>query len=156
MAKPGRRPKPTALKLLHGTLRKSRVNKREPRVESEIPSPPEFLHGPARAEWVRAAKLLHECGLLCGLDRAALAAYCQIWGQWCEVIKQLDEQGFIVSDDGRTIINPLARTSMQLSDQLRKFITEFGMSPSSRTRVSGSGGKEEQGGGEFEKFLNEK
>jgi hypothetical protein len=51
----GRKRKPTYLKLVTGTARKSRLNPAEPKPEPALPSPPEHLMPEALAEWERVA-----------------------------------------------------------------------------------------------------
>ena len=79
-------PKPAALKLLEGNPGKRSLNLAEginPRVE--IPSAPKHLGIEARKEWKRITPILDELGLISGLDRAALALYCQAVGRLSEL-----------------------------------------------------------------------
>ena len=71
----GRKPKPTALKLVTGNPGKRPLNDHEPQPEAAIPEVPAHLSGEAKAEWDRIVIRLHPLGLLTDLDRAALAAY---------------------------------------------------------------------------------
>lgn len=73
----GRRPKPTALKVLEGNPGKRPLNRREPQPLRSIPTCPAHLSPTAKGEWKRLAGQLHRLGILSQLDRAALAAYCQ-------------------------------------------------------------------------------
>ena len=79
-------PKPAALKLLEGNPGKRALNLSDgvnPRVQ--IPSAPDHLGKEARKEWKRITPLLEELGLISGLDRAALALYCQAVGRLSEL-----------------------------------------------------------------------
>ena len=78
-------PKPAALRLLEGNAGKRPLNLSEginPRIE--VPSVPKHLGQEARKEWKRITPLLAELGLVSGLDRAALALYCQAVGRLYE------------------------------------------------------------------------
>src|SRR6266702_4168364 len=91
------RPKPTALKVVSGTLRKSRRNKQEPKPEQAIPSPPVCLKGEALSEWKRLSPQLYDIGILTDIDRATLALYCQIWGRWMKAEKHIADEGEIIT-----------------------------------------------------------
>lgn len=88
----------------------------------------------ARLIWHRTIRFLDEVGLITQLDRDALACYCQAYSLWIEAIEHLREEGMItVSPRGYPIQSPyLAITNKQMK-QMKDFMTEFGMTPSSRT-----------------------
>ncbi len=133
----GRRPKPTKLKLLQGTQRSDRVNLQEPAPKPEIPSCPKHIQGESRREWKRITKELGAVGLVTRVDRAAIAAYCEAYGRWSEAVSKLHEKGLLVkAPSGYPILNPYLSIINSALDQMRKFLTEFGMTPSSRTRIS--------------------
>jgi P27 family predicted phage terminase small subunit len=137
----GRRPKPTRIKEIEGNPGKRPLNRQEPHPEPEIPACPEHLDDEARAEWGRIAPQLHALGVLARVDRAALAAYCMCWSRWVEAETQLRKFGTVIKTaKGYPIQNPYLGIANTAVDQMRKFMTEFGMTPSSRSRVSASGG----------------
>jgi phage terminase small subunit len=76
----GRKPHPTLLKLVKGNPGHRPLTDSEPAPRKMLPEPPAELSGDARKEWDRVAPELYRMGLLTGLDRAALAAYCQVYG----------------------------------------------------------------------------
>ena len=73
----GRKPLPSNVVRLRGNPGKRRLNDAEPRPAPRIPTCPACLGDEARKEWKRLARELAELGLLTGLDRGLLAAYCQ-------------------------------------------------------------------------------
>ena len=73
----GRKPLPTALRLISGNPGKRPINGREPKPVISIPTCPAHLMPLAKTEWKRLARYLHDPGIISELDRAALAAYCQ-------------------------------------------------------------------------------
>ena len=132
----GRKPKPTELKILQGNPGKRTLNKREPRPEG-IPTCPTHLDKAAKAEWRRITKELIPLGLLTNVDRAALAAYCAAYARWADAEKQIQKFGAVIKSpkSGFPIPNPyvtIANTSM---DHMRKYMVEFGLTPSSRSRL---------------------
>jgi P27 family predicted phage terminase small subunit len=79
-------PTPTALKLLQGNPGKRALDLSagvNPQVA--IPSAPGHLSPAAKKEWKRITPLLEELGLISGLDRQALALYCQTAGRLDEL-----------------------------------------------------------------------
>jgi len=132
----GAKPKPTRLKVLAGTLRGDRTNANEPEVRTAIPTCPRELSALAKREWKRVARDLAEMGLLSKIDRAALAAYCQAWATWIEAQAALRKHGVIVkSPNGYFMQSPYLAVANKAFEQMRLMLAEFGMSPSSRTRV---------------------
>jgi P27 family predicted phage terminase small subunit len=132
----GRKPKPGAIKELHGTDRKDRQRGDEPKPAAALPEAPTHLSVVARAEWDRIAPELLALGLLSKLDRAALAAYCTAWGRWVEAENIVREHGPIINNNGQAALSPYLAVADRAMKQLREFLVEFGLSPSSRTRVA--------------------
>lgn len=114
----------------------------------EIPSCPRHLMPAARAEWKRISVVLRDLGLISKLDRAALAVYCQAYAKWkwaedkIAAVNAADpagEAGLIGrTPSGYQQISAYQVISRQAVEQMHKFLGEFGMSPSSRSRVTPS------------------
>ena len=152
----GRKPAPTHLKLVRGNPGKRRLNKAEPAPERVMPSPPVELCADARLEWDRVAGELHRIGVLSGIDRAALAAYCQAYGRWVVAERaiakmaerdQLTEGLMIRTTNGNAVQNPLVGTANKAMADLVRYAAEFGMTPSARSRVSGQSGETDEPNG---------
>ena len=73
MAQRGRKPKPTALKMLEGNPGGRPLNTKEPKPEKKAPRCPSWLEDEAKKEWKRMAKVLENMGLLTEMDMAAFA-----------------------------------------------------------------------------------
>lgn len=132
----GRKPLPTSLKKLRGTYRPDRAKGIEPSVESGVPEPPEWLAGDALAEWKRIVPQLVAAGLLTRLDRAALASYCSAWGDLCEANRTLQQFGSTyITERGVIVLHPMLKVVERSRQALRAFASEFGLTPSARTRV---------------------
>jgi P27 family predicted phage terminase small subunit len=134
---PGRKPKPTALKELAGNPGKRPLNTAEPIPPSGVPVCPEGLSADAQAEWNRIAPDLIQMGVLSRIDTAALAAYCECWSRWREAERNLSKFGSVIkTPSGYPIQSPFISIASKALDQMRKFLVEFGMTPSSRSRIS--------------------
>ena len=137
MKKNGPYKTPTKLKLLRGTYRADRAPKAEPVPTSAPPDCPAQLSGEAKVEWERLSAELAALGLLTGVDRAALAAYCDNWAAWIGAVAKCKKDGNVIAArDGRLVINPYFSIKKRSADLMHKFLTEFGMTPASRTRIS--------------------
>jgi phage terminase small subunit len=89
----GRKPLPSNVIRLRGNPGKRRLNDAEPRPAARSPACPACLGDEARKEWQRLSKELAELGLLTGIDRGLLAAYCQAHALWVEAVSSLGRYG---------------------------------------------------------------
>lgn len=149
----GRKPKPTAIRKLEGNPGKREINDREPVPPEGIPDCPEHLNEEARAEWFRTAAVLKEMGLLSKADRAALAAYCVAYSRWVEAEELVKRYGVIVKspEKGFPMKSPYLTVADQSIETMRKFMVEFGLTPSSRSRIKVP--RDSGAADEFDQFL---
>jgi P27 family predicted phage terminase small subunit len=151
----GRKPLPTHLKLVTGNPGRRPLELNEPRPQPALPTVPEHLSDEAKVEWGRLAHELHELGILTRIDRASLAAYCQAYADWAEAEANLRRYGKMITSPKRTVTrrrrdgsevtetsggypmqSPFLAMRNKALELMHKFAIEFGMSPSSRSRVS--------------------
>ena len=147
----GRRPKPTHLRIVQGDAGKVGRKKleekaaREAKIPPALPMPPPELLDDAKVEWGRIATQLHAAGLLTAVDRGALAACCQAYARWMQAERILADlqkrdpifQGLMIrTAKGHLVQNPLVGTANKSMGDYVRFCTEFGLTPSSRTRAS--------------------
>src|SRR3954470_23013247 len=145
----GRKPTPTHLKLMHANPGKLGPNPGEPSRERRAPTCPSHLCPPAKAEWKRLAAQLTLLRILTELDRAALAAYCQAYGRWVEAERKLHETPMLLKlPSGYVQQNPWLTIANKQLELMHKYLTEFGLSPVARSRVTlaGAGSKPWSGG----------
>lgn len=132
----GRKAKPSAIKELNGNPGKRALNKNEPKPEQSIPAMPAHFAGETRKEWTRITKELHTLKIITRIDRGALVAYCQAWGDYVKACNKIKKQGEVItSDKGGLYQNPWVAIKNRSMEQLVKISAEFGMTPSSRARV---------------------
>ena len=152
----GPAPKPTATKRLEGNPGKRALNTSEPQFTAKAPSCPRHLSDEARREWRRVSRELLDKNLLQVVDRAALAAYCQCWARWVEAEQKMAQPGFQMmeaTDKGYQYVSPWLGVANQSLKQMKAFLTEFGLTPASRTRIQ----VPEQGpADDFDEFLARK
>lgn len=136
----GRKPKPTHLKVLEGNPGKRALPKGEPKPVVKRPPVPKHLNKVARREWNRMVKLLLGQRLITELDRAALAAYCQAWANWVEASEQVEAlkaRGRLIdyTENGYPVVSPWVGMQNKASAEMHRYLTEFGLTPSSRSKV---------------------
>jgi P27 family predicted phage terminase small subunit len=143
----GRKPKPTALKIVTDQDRaRSRV-RNEPKpvmVMPDIPQAPDHLDEYALEEWQHICGALFRCGVLTEIDGRGLAMYCQAYGRWRkaeEAIQQMAKAnpasgGLIIkTSNGNIIQNPMVGTANTAMRDAMKYAAEYGLTPSSRVRL---------------------
>lgn len=83
------------------------------------------------------SRLLFNLGLLTQIDGAALASYCASYGRWRQAEEDLADSGLLLKNtSGNLIQNPLVGIANQAQRDMVKILVEFGMTPSSRSRVT--------------------
>jgi P27 family predicted phage terminase small subunit len=116
------------------------LNTAEPIPPSGIPEPPMELSPDAQAEWNRISPLLIEMGVLSTVDVTALAAYCECFSAWVSATRMVRKVGAVLKTKaGFPVVSPYVAIASKALDQMRKFLVEFGMTPSSRSRITASG-----------------
>src|SRR5690606_6453653 len=127
----GRKPKPTNLKIVQGNPGKRPLNQAEPQpgVLEDL-TPPTGLDAYGRDAWKRNAPVLARLGLLTEADRDALAAYCMAYSRWRRANIALRK----VKPDDESY-RAIAVTVEKAEQSMRLLAGEFGMTPSSRSRL---------------------
>jgi P27 family predicted phage terminase small subunit len=135
MGQRGPAPKPTSLKILSGSRPR---NSHEPRpgLLAELPPAPDWLDDVAVYRWNEDGPLLISLGLLTPLDLVSFAAYCQATADLVAAKIQISEEGATtVTDKGNVIQHPAVGMRNRAYEIMRKFASDFGMSPSSRASL---------------------
>jgi P27 family predicted phage terminase small subunit len=152
----GRKPKPTLLKLITGNPGHWPLNRNEPNPKRMIPPCPDFLQGEARKTWHKVSKKLFRIGLLTEIDDMALAILCESWAEYLESSAKLAETEMLVkAPNGQPMMNPYLVIANQAIKKVRALLAEFGMSPSSRSRISTAGAGQDSESGEWFDLLND-
>ena len=148
MRKPGRRPKPTALRVIEGNAggRPFNIDEPIPPALEDKPEAPKWLNRLGRREWDRVAQQLWEMGVLTAIDQSALAMFAEAWSRYEQAVIDLNRaarkdpktHGAVVfTDKGNAIMNPLFGQVNALRRDALKIAAEFGLTPSARTGMSG-------------------
>lgn len=138
----GRKPKPTPLKILSGAFEKDpqRRNHREPTAPKGKPTKPKHVQGIAATQWHALVNRLETLTILSSVDEVAIEQYALTYAEWREAWKDCKKNGsFIeyVDSLGNKMRkrNPASSAFVELGRRLTQMECEFGLTPSSRTRV---------------------
>jgi P27 family predicted phage terminase small subunit len=137
MAKRGRRPKPTQLKILSGTHRGP--VKREPSAPVGVPPMPERLKVDQVAldKWLELSAILSGMGVLTTGDGEALATLCEVHSAEQSCLLALRAGGATIHTDlGGVKPNPAGSLYRSLVAMKASLLSEFGLTPSSRTKLA--------------------
>jgi P27 family predicted phage terminase small subunit len=136
MSTAGVPPLPTKMKLLKG-IRPDRINHNEPQAEPIKLQPPHHVIKEARKEWYRIVPMLDKMGVLGNVNTAALVVYCIAWARYMEVEKLIREGGMVTSSEKGVgiYVSTYIRISNECVRIMYRLLTEFGATPSSRSRI---------------------
>lgn len=138
MAIKGRKPLPTAIKVLEGDRGKGRrpLNENEPIPPAGDVKCLSWLLPEAKKEWKRLASSLEAMGVLTMADLAAFAGYCQAYARWREAEEFITKHGSIFkTPSGYVQQVPQVSIAQQNLKLMQSFATEFGLTPASRSRI---------------------
>ena len=135
----GRKPKPSALRVLEGNPGKRPINN-EPSPEPGIPPAPAHLSEQAKKAWAGVSVKLDKIGVLTEVDDWALEMLCENYAEILDLRAEIKKDGRFQTvtnknGDTRTVNHPAAT---QLADAERRFkamLEQFGLTPSARVRV---------------------
>ncbi|OQC42290.1 MAG: Phage terminase, small subunit [Acidobacteria bacterium ADurb.Bin051] len=137
----GRRPVPTALRLVRGNPGKRKIPKHEPRPRVVNPAPPKGLRKDAAAQWRKLAPILARLRVLTEADLAALELTCNAWADYAEAAAFVKAEGAwyrTTTDTGGELVraNPALTERADAWRRFRLGLVEFGLTPASRSKVA--------------------
>ena len=126
----GPKPRPTTLKIVKGT-QPCRINKDEPQPTGELGDPPKDMFARAKQIWKERAP-----HWATDSDRGAWARYCttEADAEWFYTQCEL-EGWWVEASTGTLQRHPASTLYKEACDRADKLALEFGLTPSSRTRV---------------------
>jgi P27 family predicted phage terminase small subunit len=140
----GRKPTPTALKLIAGNPGKRPLRLDEFKPYAEIPKAPKHLKGEALKEWKRVTSELHRYGMIAQVDRGALAMLCTCWARYVHAEEMIEKAAvqapgsygmFVKTPNNYAVQSPWLAVSNKAMEQYKVFCAEFGLTPSARSRM---------------------
>lgn len=136
--KRGSKPHPTAIKRLRGNPGRRGLNRDEPKPQApQSIEPPAELSPPERKHWQRLAPILLTARLLTEVDLDALRLLCISAATLDEAHEQVKKFGLVIkAPTGFPVQSPYLAIRNKAHEQVCKLLAEFGITPSSRSRVS--------------------
>lgn len=146
----GRKPKPDHLKLITGTAQPCRMNPGAPSASKVAPIAPDWLSERAAEIFDGLVAILNEMGLASGSDTAMLAMLASRIEE-VEICTAVIEDGGRVyvskaetttGQDGALVVKQMVRARPEVSMRneamrhVQTLLSEFGLSPAARSRVS--------------------
>ncbi len=154
----GRKPKPTALRLIQGNQEHRPLPENEPEPKAVVGSvePPEWLGATARSFWPGFVSELQEMGVLTSADLPALALLCDSYAEHVECSRVIESEGRTyeaTTAAGAVMVRPRPEAAMRdaAERRARAMLVEFGLTASSRTRVHALKAKPEN---KLDKYIN--
>ena len=141
MGKRGPAPKPTKLKLAQGNPGKRPLNESEPEAITGQPPMPDEMGETQRAVWDQVTASLQSMDLLAETDAGPIERYSRLLVLWRKLMAFIEKHGEtypVKEADGRVkMIRPLPQVAQlqAITTQLLRLEQEFGLTPSSRTRI---------------------
>ena len=133
----GPKPTPRNLRLVRGTDRADRMNPDEPVVAVSIPDAPDYLEPDEQTIFLDTAGKLARMRVMTEYDVDALAIYSVNFVRWKEATARLHDMGLMVrSPNNFPMQNPYLSVANSAQKECLRILTEFGLTPSSRTRVN--------------------
>lgn len=152
----GRKPKPSHLKVVGGTSRKSRENPAEPKPRAGLPVPPPHLRPRAREAWDYMLRLLDSMGVITVADAVALERLAECYADLLDARASLAQplmwhfpNGGVVEvapagemtyltrgkDGFMARTRPEAAQIADLDRRLKAYLGEFGLTPATRSKI---------------------
>jgi P27 family predicted phage terminase small subunit len=143
----GRKPIPTEVKKYMGNPGKHPLPKPgeepEPKVFQRLPQAPDWLGEYGQREYKRVGPYLVKNKLLSEADWLPFLAYCMNVQMLIEASEDIKENGMTIYGTRGPVRNPALATFAAATTALRSLATEFGMTPSSRSRMKLPGDEED-------------
>lgn len=142
-ANSGRRPQPTALKVIRGNPGKRKLNTSEPKPPSGAVVKPAYLSKMAGVVWDEEAPIAIAMGTLTPADRSAFAKLCELEATSRHASQQKDAPEwamFTLSEDYNSALkvgtHAAVKVERETATALRPYYEKFGMEPSGRGRIA--------------------
>ena len=132
----GPAPTPTALREKYGI---GLPLPNEPKPQQIVPEKPDTVAEDevASKEWDWLVKVLYPLGLLTEVDGKTLGRYCFMASQLKKTERLLLRSNVLIPGDRKNLVrNPAIGVFLELNDKMLELEKQFGLTPSSRTRIT--------------------
>lgn len=134
-----RNPRPATLKLLEGRApgRDSGGRKVEPTPAfvRYAPEKPDTLSVEAARHWDEIMPELERLELVNPTNIGGLVMMCETWSRHVEALRILGEEGILIDGPQGHVRHPAVQIAEKSSSEYRQWASQFGITPSSETRL---------------------
>jgi len=140
------------LKVLNGTAHKIK-GQTSPQLPPIAPKCPAWLPAAAKRKWKELVPELEQSGCFARIDGESFGMLLLHWHNAIEAQKILNQEGLITVDErGLSRKHPANQILKENSASFKTYLTEFGLSPAARARLTLTAASEE--GDEMEELLS--
>lgn len=143
----GRRPQPTALKVLRGNPSKTRLNEQEPKPPAGAVTPPDGVSPQALDVWATLGPVAIAMGTLTTADTVAFATLCELEATRRLASAEKGREGFTPflittttdaagNEHPNVKEHPAIRLERHTATAVRPYYERFGLEPAGRSRLS--------------------
>ncbi len=137
----GRKPMSQEAKEQSGSFVKhpERRNKSAPKVQYGTPPVPDTIKDDpvASDKWTQLCQELAKAGVLATMDGDLLEAYCMTYSMYRTALAQVQKEGnTVIKANGDPMRNPACVELAQTMQRMGKLMTELGITPSARSRIT--------------------
>lgn len=135
------KPVPTHMRLVKGNPSKRAINTKEPKPPVGKPKCPSHLDPKGKAAWKKLCEILDNMGVLTLADQFALEILCSVYARIRFLQERIKEKGGTSYETMNTQGEVMHRAFPEITQlekaehTFRSYITEFGLTPSSRSKV---------------------
>jgi P27 family predicted phage terminase small subunit len=135
----GRKPLPTAIKELRGTVQPCRTNKNEVKVDAleKLPPVPRWFTKTQRKIYKTKGEQLRTMGVLSPLDFELFISFCREYGNYIDTAISLDKVPIMsnLSETNDKIFKRISKVNKESWERAKSLASEFGFSPSARAKM---------------------
>lgn len=146
----GRKPKPTAEKKAAGNPGNRPLNENEPEIQPGIPEMPDHLRPDAVDAWNQICERLGPTGILTKVDGLALEMLVEAYADLLTARKAIADFGseyYTTTNAEGSVMHrahPAVAIVQDADRRVRSWASEFGMTPSARSKVKVDGNKRDE------------
>lgn len=138
---------PSHLQLVRGNPSKRPINKNEPKPPSGVPPTPKYFDKRGKYWFKKIGEELNALGVMSQLDGKALELLVEAYVEYRHHCEVLDEEGYTYKNNTESGLmikaHPAAIMKADVWKRIRAMLSEFGMTPSARTKVNVKGPEQE-------------
>jgi len=136
----GRKPTPTAIKQLRGTVQPCRTNPNEQALDpiSKLPYAPRWFSDTAKAIYKTKGEQLRQLGVLTSLDLELFISFCREYADYIDTAAELERIPLtaVMDEKSEQIFKRMSKINRESWDRAKSLASEFGFSPSARAKFA--------------------